>query len=84
MFSVPYDYNEHKNWFAVGIFDTSKQCDYNLYDEMCNDTDKAFVRGTPSHDPFIIYEGEQITIIATMSDCYLPIIRVQMTDKGKV
>ncbi|XP_075999280.1 uncharacterized protein LOC142992661 isoform X2 [Genypterus blacodes] len=82
MFSVPYNYDVYKNWYAVGIFDISKPCDHDLYDEMYNDTDQAFVRGTPSRVPSITYEGEHVTIVATMSDCYLPVIKVQMKDKG--
>ncbi|KAM7372617.1 hypothetical protein PAMP_009772 [Pampus punctatissimus] len=79
MFSVPYDFNLYSNWYAVGIFDESKQCDYELYSEMYKGAEKSFKRGKAS-DPCLIYEDDRFTIMATMSDTYQPVIKLHVTE----
>lgn len=44
MFSVPYDFNLFSNWYAVGLFDKSKECNHYLYYQMYNKTDNMFVK----------------------------------------
>ncbi|KAL7864468.1 hypothetical protein AOLI_G00158880 [Acnodon oligacanthus] len=36
MFSVPYDYNQYENRFALGLFDSSQSCDESLFNMMYN------------------------------------------------
>uniref|UniRef100_A0A3Q1IW98 Uncharacterized protein n=1 Tax=Anabas testudineus TaxID=64144 RepID=A0A3Q1IW98_ANATE len=82
MFSVPYDFNLYYNWYAVGVFDEKRQCDHNLYREMYYNTNKTFIRGK-ARDPSLIYQGDNVTIIAAMSDTYQPVIKVQVTEKKR-
>ncbi|XP_024658055.2 DELTA-sagatoxin-Srs1a [Maylandia zebra] len=75
MFSVPYDFNFYSNWYAVGVFDMDKACDQHLYDEMYNKSEQKFVRGK-AKGPSLAYRGAYITVRATMSDTYQPILKV--------
>ncbi|XP_044038040.1 bryoporin-like [Siniperca chuatsi] len=81
MFSVPYDFNLFLNWYAVGVFDMSKKCDHDLYLEMYYKSDNSFIKGKAS-DPCLMYKGDNVTIMAAMSDSYQPVIKLQVTDKG--
>ncbi|XP_044037706.1 uncharacterized protein LOC122869124 [Siniperca chuatsi] len=76
MFSVPYDFNLYSNWYAVGLFDENKVCDYSLYEEMYYNTENGFVRGQ-AKDGGLTYKGEAVTIRATMSDSCTPVINIQ-------
>ncbi|KAF3700645.1 DELTA-actitoxin-Afr1a [Channa argus] len=79
MFSNPYDFNMHSNWFAVGVFDMNKQCDCNLYNEMYYNEEKGFVRGEAKFGS-LTYTSHGVTIRATMSDSYQPVINLQLSD----
>ncbi|KAM3599069.1 uncharacterized protein V6R79_026272 [Siganus canaliculatus] len=79
MFSNPYDFNLYSNWFAVGFFDRSRVCDYSLYDEMYNGSETTFVRGKAGRS--LIYKGQHVTINASMSDTYTPVIKLEVEDK---
>ncbi|XP_053197689.1 DELTA-stichotoxin-Hmg2b-like [Scomber japonicus] len=81
MFSVPYDYNMYKNWFAVGIYDQGKECNESLYKEMYyNKEQKGFIR-EEAHGSGITYEGKQLDIKATMSPMGKAIMKVELWDK---
>ncbi|KAL6478454.1 hypothetical protein MHYP_G00142890 [Metynnis hypsauchen] len=75
MFSVPYDYNQYENMFALGIYEPNKACDKNLYTEMyyCEGPFKR-ENGTGN---CIIYSGKGVELKGTMSDFGQSIIRVE-------
>lgn len=81
MFSVPYDYNMYKNWFAVGMYDQGKECNESLYKEMYyNKEQKGFIR-EEAHGNGITFEGKQLDIKATMSPMGRAIMKVELWDK---
>nr|XP_020476905.1 DELTA-sagatoxin-Srs1a-like [Monopterus albus] len=80
MFSNPYDFNLYSNWFAVGVFNKNKKCDYDLYSEMYYNEEKGFVRGE-ARNHALTYTSDVVNIIATMSDSYKPVIKVQLCNK---
>ncbi|XP_008300101.1 cytolysin Src-1-like [Stegastes partitus] len=79
MFSVPYDFNLYSNWYAVGVFEEGEECSFDLYDHMYNNTDSTFVRGRASESS-LSHEGELVAILASMSDSYQPMIKVEVKD----
>ncbi|KAM6957063.1 actinoporin-like protein [Aplochiton taeniatus] len=81
MFSVPWDYNLYKNWFAVGIYSKGRECDEALYKEMYyNKSQKGFVR-EESTGSGINYVGNFLDIKATMSPMGRAIMKVEVWDK---
>ncbi|KAM4624269.1 DELTA-stichotoxin-Hcr4a-like isoform 1-T2 [Polymixia lowei] len=81
MFSVPYDYNMYKNWFAVGIYSKGKECNEALYKELYyNKEQKGFVRAE-SNGSGITYEGSYLDIKASMSPLGRAMMKVEVWDK---
>ncbi|CAJ1055216.1 DELTA-sagatoxin-Srs1a-like [Xyrichtys novacula] len=79
MFSNPYDFISFSNWFAVGVFGMNTHCDYSLYKKMYYGQQEGFVRGK-AKDYNLTYKSEAVTIRATMSDSYKPVIKVKVSD----
>lgn len=81
MFSVPYDNNMYKNWFAIGIYDQGKEVNESLYKEMYyNKEQVGFVR-QESNGCGLTFEGQQLDIKATMSPLGRAIMKVEVWDK---
>lgn len=81
MFSVPYDRVLYANWFAVGIFERGNDCDYNLYDIMYNGSENRFVRAK-ADGSCISYEGDYVTVSASMSESGEAVLKVDVNDIG--
>lgn len=83
MFSVPWDYNLYKNWFAVGIYKRGRNCDKDLYKEMYyekNQHEHGFVREEATGSG-INYMGNRLDIRATMCPLGKAIMKVEVWDK---
>ncbi|KAJ8377131.1 hypothetical protein SKAU_G00077110 [Synaphobranchus kaupii] len=72
MFSVPYNYNNYENWFALGLFDPYQACDESLYDMMYN-KDGTFERGKAVGTE-IRFQSGKFTLKGTMS----PVAKAEM------
>ncbi|KAM4717163.1 DELTA-sagatoxin-Srs1a-like [Anableps anableps] len=79
MFSVPYDFNIYSNWYAVGAFSKDKLCDEELYREMYYASQRGFVRGK-AKGPSLTHKAGHVTIRASMSDSYQPVLKVELCD----
>ncbi|XP_032364456.1 DELTA-thalatoxin-Avl1b [Etheostoma spectabile] len=82
LFSVPYDYIQYCNLYAVGVFDQDTRCDESLFDEMCYSTHQqaVFVRGK-AKDTGLAHKGGRVTVRATMSDSATSVLKVQVCIK---
>ncbi|XP_041634195.1 actinoporin-like protein [Cheilinus undulatus] len=83
MFSVPWDYNFYKNWFAVGIYKRGRTCDEALYKEMYYEKkqkEHGFVR-EEAQGSGINYVGDYLDIKATMGPLGKAIMKVEVWDK---
>lgn len=81
MFSVPWDYNLYKNWFAVGIYPKTRDCDKSLYKEMYYEKNQqGFVR-EEANGSGITYVGSDLDIKATMSPMGRAIMKLEVWDK---
>ncbi|XP_014896344.1 echotoxin-2-like [Poecilia latipinna] len=83
MFSVPWDFNLYKNWFAVGIYKKGRNCDKDLFKEMYyekKENEHGFVRGE-ANGSGINYVGNYLDIKATMCPLGNAIMKVEVWDK---
>lgn len=83
MFSVPWDYNLYKNWFAVGVYKKDRSCDKELYKEMYYEKkqkEHGFVREEATGSG-INYVGANHDVKATMNPLATAIVKVEVWDK---
>lgn len=83
MFSVPWDYNLYKNWFAVGIYKAGRSCDKELYKEMYYENkqkEHGFVREEATGSG-INHVGASHDIKATMNPLAKAIMKVEVWEK---
>ena len=80
MFSVPFDFSLYSNWFAVGVFSSNKNCNYDLYYEMYYNNNSDFMRGKAT-DGIVNYENRDFVINVSMSDSHTPYMRLQVKQK---
>ena len=78
MFSVPFDFNLYSIWYAVGVFDKCRACDYDLYYQMYNDTGNMFTREIGGKR--LDHKDGRVAITASMSSSYQPILTLQVRD----
>ena len=85
MFSVPFDYRIYSNWYAVGVFDSNKRCDGELYNELYNSNHSGLLRGAAKYDPIRHTHGN-LVIDAAMSNTHTPhlLVKVHQDKKGKL
>lgn len=81
MFSVPYDYNMYKNWFAIGIFPQSKECNEDLYKNMYYDKEQNGFKRLEANGCDLTFEGKTLDIKATMSPLGRSIMKVEVWEK---
>lgn len=79
LFKVPFNPKQTPNTYAVGVLDISKECNQELFNEMSKSSNAAFVRG-PAKGPNLTHKGQNVTIMATMSNCHESVIKVELTD----
>ncbi|XP_070703500.1 DELTA-thalatoxin-Avl1a-like [Pempheris klunzingeri] len=79
MFKVPFDLNLKSTQYALGLFGISTECDRDLFREMSKNTNTTFIRGK-AKGPSLTHTNDTVTMVATMSDCYQPVIRLQVSD----
>ncbi|XP_041823406.1 DELTA-actitoxin-Oor1b-like [Melanotaenia boesemani] len=79
MFSVPYDFLLYSNWYGVGEFDGSKRCSKELFNHMYEGLEIGFTRGK-AKGPSLTHRGDWVTLRASMSDSYQPVLKVEVSD----
>ncbi|KAK0139188.1 DELTA-sagatoxin-Srs1a [Merluccius polli] len=79
MFSVPYDFVLYHNWFAVGIFDSCTECDYDMY-ELMYLKDQHHFRRKKAKDGHITYKHGDIVFEASMSDTITPKLKLTVKE----
>lgn len=83
MFSVPWDYNLYKNWFAVGLYKKGRACDHALYKEMYYEKkqkEHGFAR-EEAVGSGINYVGNYLDVRATMCPLENAIMKVEVWNK---
>ncbi|XP_020790786.2 actinoporin-like protein [Boleophthalmus pectinirostris] len=81
MFSIPWDYNLYKNWFAVGIYPRGRNCDKDLFKEMYYDKNPQGFTRDEAKGSGINYVGKFLDIKAAMCPLGNAIMSVEVWDK---
>uniref|UniRef100_A0A669ECU3 Actinoporin-like protein n=1 Tax=Oreochromis niloticus TaxID=8128 RepID=A0A669ECU3_ORENI len=77
MFSVPFDYGLYCNWYAVGVFGRTTNCDYDLYRKMYHNPERGFVRGkADGHD--LTHTDINVTIKVSMTNLSVATLKVEV------
>lgn len=79
LFKVPFNLKQTLNTYAVGVLDISEECNQELFNEMSKSSNATFVRG-PAKGPSLSHTGQNVTIMATMSNCHESVIKVELSD----
>lgn len=80
MYSVPFDRVLNSNWFAVGIFDRTTNCDGNLYELMYKGSEDRFIRAKADGST-ISYDDDYIAVSASMSDSSEAVLRMKIDER---
>ncbi|XP_068192897.1 actinoporin-like protein [Antennarius striatus] len=78
MFSVPWDYNLYKNWFAVGIYDKSRNTDKDLYKEMYYEKNQQHFTREEASGSGIKHVDGGLDVRATMNPLSNAIMKVEV------
>lgn len=81
MFSVPYDRNTYSNWVGVGFFKEDKECNEALYKEMYYDKKLTSFTRREADSCCLLYEGEELQVLCTMSPMGRSIMKVELWEK---
>uniref|UniRef100_A0A8P4JX45 Uncharacterized protein n=1 Tax=Dicentrarchus labrax TaxID=13489 RepID=A0A8P4JX45_DICLA len=79
LYQVPFNLKLKSKMYAVGIFDISTECNRDLFREMSKNTNTTFVRGK-AKGPSLTHKSQNVTIMAAMSNCHEPVMKVQVSD----
>ncbi|XP_029914253.1 DELTA-sagatoxin-Srs1a [Myripristis murdjan] len=82
MFSVPFDHNLYKNRLAVGILETSRNCDKQLYDQMYDGKDLSHFTRSDGNGSGLEYNATYVDLRATMSAIGKAIVKVELHDRN--
>ncbi|XP_072298265.1 uncharacterized protein [Eucyclogobius newberryi] len=80
MFSVPYDRNLYKNKLAIGLFEHSRECDKQLYNQMYDGKDMSNFTRADTNGSGLVYQGPHVDVRAAMSTVGKAIIKVELYD----
>lgn len=80
MWSVPFDYIQYSDCFAVGVFERNTECDYGLYDTMYNHENIGLFTKGIAEDQDLTYRGSKVTIKSSMTNSEIAALKVNVLD----
>ncbi|XP_031585828.1 bryoporin-like [Oreochromis aureus] len=81
MFSVPFDHNLYKNQLAIGVFEQSRACDKQLYDQMYDGKDLSNFTRSEANGCGLEYKAKYVDLRATMSTVGKAMVKLELYDK---